>query len=190
MVEDTALSSQKFEDLKERLRTVTGDVKASEEKNEELESSLRVLKEDNDRLGRRGAESQQVLSAESKKLTQAYSCTVLWTQTCQRQESKTQAAEAEASDLRQQNKTLQDSVKDLSESVRDIESELAQEKRQTRAVQETQKYWSDKRAEVDSEYQEALEQRDAEVAKSKLLKSDLDTARIVSKKHQIGRAHV
>ena len=87
MVEDISLTSQRFEDLKERLRTVTGDVKATKEENEELESSLRVLREDNDRLGRQGAESQQLLSAETKK-NEAYSCTVLWTQSCQRQESK------------------------------------------------------------------------------------------------------
>ena len=134
MVEDTSLTSQRFGDLKERLRTVTGDVKATKEENEELESSLRVLREDDDRLGRQGTESQQLLSAETKKNNEAYSCTVLWTQSCQRQESKTQAAEADASELRQQNKTLQESVKDLSESVRDIESELEREKCQTRAV--------------------------------------------------------
>ena len=110
--------------------------------------------------GRQGDEAQNRLSDEQKKLTEAYSCTVLWTQACQKQESKTQEVEAEASNLRQQNQALQDSVKDLSESVKKIETELAQEKIQTQAVQETQKYWSERHLETDSERQMAIDQRE------------------------------
>ena len=185
-LEDTSLLSEQFDELKQKLKNVMGDLKVSEDNYDEVEKSMRDLKDDNDRLGRQGNEAQNLLSDEKKKLTEAYSCTVLWTQACQKQESKTQEVEAEASNLRQQNQALQDSVKDLSESVKKIETELAQEKIQTQAVQETQKYWSERHLETDSERQMAIDQRDEEVEKCKIMKADLDTSRIVSKQHAEG----
>ena len=130
LAEDTALNSERAEEMKDKLMMAVWDHKAVSQENDEMKASLRDLREDNDRLGRQGVESQQELWAEKQKKTEAHICTILWTRARQKQEAeprasadtqwkKVESAEAAASELRQEHEVL-------NATVRDIEVELQQ----------------------------------------------------------------